>query len=354
MKKRFSMLLAVAMVMSLVACNGSKTAETPAEAVQAENGSESSEAADGDGEAQELWAPEKTVDFIVPFNAGGSSDLLARVFANQGSSYFDTEFVIINEGGGSCSIGLTDLITREPDGYAVGICNNGVPTLPLSMETPYVYKDELDAVCMWGIAPYVVVVNADSEYQTLTDLMDAIKENPNSLVSGACSAGSNTHIEMEMLAYMVDSDIKSVIFDGGSSAIAALLGNNIDVTVQTPTDAAQYIESGDLRCVAVLAEERMTDELFADIPTAIEQGYDLTSECFQGVGAPKGLPDEVIAYYEKCFSEALQDPAVVEAISNLGFEVHYENHEEYQARWDRTAEEFQTIVDTLGDRLVIS
>ena len=159
---------------------------------------------------------------------------------------------------------------------------------------------------------------------------------------------------MEMLAYMVDSDIKSVIFDGGSSAIAALLGNNIDVTVQTPTDAAQYIESGDLRCVAVLAEERMTDELFADIPTAIEQGYDLTSECFQGVGAPKGLPDEVIAYYEKCFSEALQDPEVVEVISNLGFEVHYENHEEYQARWDRTAEEFQTIVDTLGDRLVIS
>lgn len=354
MKKRISMLLAVAMVMSLSACGGGETAETTAESVQAESGAENAEGAEDDGAAQELWVPEKTVDFIVPFNAGGSSDLLARVFANQGSSYFDTEFVIINEGGGSCSIGLTDLIGREPDGYAIGICNNGVPTLPLSMETPYVYKDELDAVCMWGIAPYVVVVNADSEYQTLTDLMDAIKENPNGLVSGACSAGSNTHIEMEMLAYMVDSDIKSVIFDGGSSAIAALLGNNIDVTVQTPTDAAQYIESGDLRCVAVLAEERMTDELFADIPTAIEQGYDLTSECFQGVGAPKGLPDEVIAYYEKCFSEALQDPAVAEAISNLGFEVHFENHEEYQARWDRTAEEFQTIVDTLGDRLVIS
>ena len=241
--------------------------------------------------ADEAWHPKKATDFIVPFNAGGSSDMLARIFANQGASYFEKDFVVLNEGGGSCAIGLTDLITRKPDGYAIGICNNGVPTLPVAMETPYVYKDNLDALCMWGIAPYVVLVSANSSYQNLEDLMAEIKANPNKLVSGACSAGSNTHIEMEMLAFMVESDIKSVIFDGGSSCIAALLGNNIDVTVQTPSDAKQYIESGDLRCVAVLSDQRLTNPVFADVPTAKEQGYDLVSECFQGCGAPKGLPE---------------------------------------------------------------
>lgn len=345
MKKLISLFLTACMLVSLAACGGtSSTAQSTDESTgQSQSAAQATE-----------WTPEKAVDFIVPFNAGGSSDLLARIFANQGAKYFENDFVVLNEGGGSCSIGLTDLIGRDPDGYAIGICNNGVPTLPLSIETPYVYKDELTALCMWGIAPYVVVVNADSEYQTLEDLMTAIKENPNGLVSGACSAGSNTHIEMEMLAYMVDSDIKSVIYDGGSAAIAALLGNNIDVTVQAPSDAAQYIESGDLRCIAVLSDQRMTNETYKDVPTAIEQGYDLTSECFQGCGTSKGVPDEVIAYYEKCFSQALEDPEVIEAINNLGFEVMYEDHETYQQRWETTAQEFQEIVDTLGDRLKIA
>lgn len=300
------------------------------------------------------WTPTKTVDFIVPFNAGGSSDMFARIFANQGAKYFATDFVVLNEGGGSCSIGLTDLITRKPDGYSIGICNNGVPTLPVSMETPFIYKDEIDALCMWGIAPYVVIVNANSPYNTLGEMMDAIKANPNGLISGACGAGSQTHIEMEMLAYMVDSDIKSIAFDGGSAAIADLLGNNIDVTVQTPADCKQYLESGDLKCLAVLSSERLKGEIFKDIPTAIEQGYDLVSECYQGCGAAKGQDPEVIAYYEKCFQEALADSEVQAAIENMGFEVLYEDHATYQARWESTAESFATILETLGDRLIIA
>lgn len=345
MKKLVSYLLTAAALLSLAACAPKAATPTPG-----------SQASAPVAESQEPagWSPSKSVDFIVPFNAGGSSDLLARIFANQGSKYFDNDFVVLNEGGGSCSIGLSDLIGRKPDGLSIGICNNGVPVLPMSTETPYIYKEELTALCMWGIAPYVVVVNADSEYQSLNDLMDAIKANPNGLVSGACAAGSNTHIEMEMLAYMVGSDIKSVIYDGGSAAIAALLGKNIDVTVQTPSDAAQYIQSGDLRCLAILSDKRMSSETFADVPTAIEQGYDLISECYQGCGTAKGVSDEVIAYYEKCFSEALQDPEVIKAINNLGFEVIYEDHETYQARWDTTAENFSTIVETLGDRLQIS
>lgn len=300
------------------------------------------------------WVPTKTVDFIVPFNAGGSSDMFARIFANQGAKYFDKEFVVLNEGGGSCSIGLTDLITRKPDGYSIGICNNGVPTLPISLETPFIYKDEIDALCMWGIAPYVVIVNANCPYNSLKELMDDVKANPNKLVSGACGAGSQTHIEMEMLAYMVDSDIKSVAFDGGSAAIAALLGNNIDVTVQTPADCKQYLESGDLRCLAVLSNSRLKGDVFKDVPTAIEQGYDLVSECYQGCGAAKGQSEDVIAYYEKCFSEALNDPEVIAAIENMGFEVLYEDHATYQARWESTAESFAKILETLGDRLIIA
>ena len=85
--------------------------------------------------SDEVWHPKKTVDFIVPFNAGGSSDMLARIFANQGASYFEKDFVILNEGGGSCAIGLADLITRKPDGYAIGICTYYFYILQLSFFT---------------------------------------------------------------------------------------------------------------------------------------------------------------------------------------------------------------------------
>jgi len=183
--------------------------------------------------------------------------------------------------------------------------------------------------------------------------MDAIKANPNGLVSGACSAGANTHIEMEMLALMVDSDIKSVIYDGGSSAIAALLGNNIDVTVQAPSDAAAYIESGDLRCLAVLSDTRLNTPVYADVPTAVEQGIDYVSQFYQGAGIPKDTPKEIIAYFEKCFAAALEDPEVKQAVENLGFVVKFENSEEYTARWEATAESYKETLETLGDRVVI-
>ncbi len=352
MKKVFAILTALILAVSLSACATQNTGQNTA-ASTSSSISSTEALAESEETAVSTWVPTKSVDFIVRFNAGGSSDLLARIFTNQGADYFENNFVVLNEGGGSCSIGLTDLISRPADGYAIGICNNGVPTLPLAIETPYVYKDELTALCMWGIAPYVVVVNASSEYYTLEDLMTAIKENPNGLVSGACSAGSNTHYEMEMLAMMVNSDIKSVIYDGGSSAIAALLGNNIDVTVQAPSDAAQYIESGDLRCVAVLSTQRMSNPIYADVPTAQEQGYDLVSECFQGCGTSKGVSAEIIAYYENCFKAALEDPDVIEAINNLGFDVIFEDSSTYQARWESTASNYEAIITALGDRLII-
>ncbi len=165
---------------------------------------------------------------------------------------------------------------------------------------------------------------------------------------------ANAEDVVTLTADVLDSDIKSIAFDGGSAAIAALLGNNIDVTVQTPADCKQYLESGDLKCLAVLSSERLKGEIFKDIPTAIEQGYDLVSECYQGCGAAKGQDPEVIAYYEKCFQEALADSEVQAAIENMGFEVLYEDHATYQARWESTAESFATILETLGDRLIIA
>ncbi|WP_368234642.1 tripartite tricarboxylate transporter substrate binding protein [Anaerotruncus rubiinfantis] len=298
--------------------------------------------------------PKKAINFIVPFNPGGSSDMLARAIANEGAQYFSQPLTIINKPGGSCAIGFSEVITAKPDGYTIGIANNGVSQLPISMETPYVYYEEMTPICEWGEVPYVCVVNAKSPYQTLDDLAQAIKAEPDKIVSGAAAAASATHWEMEMLGLLVDSDVKTIIFEGGSPAIAALLGGNIDVTVQAPTECIPHIESGDLRCIAVFGTARMQNELFKEVPTAREQGYDIVSELWQGCGGPKDMDPEALSYLEKAMEQALADPKVKKSIESLGFEVKYRDSEGYRQKWEETAEIFRNVFDKLGDRLNVA
>ncbi len=297
--------------------------------------------------------PQKPINFVVPFNPGGSSDLLARVIANEGAKYFDQPLVIINKPGGSCAIGLTEIITSKADGYTIGTANNGVSQLPVSMKTPYVYYEEMTPIAQWGEVPYVCVVRSDSPYHSLKDLANAIAAAPNKLISGAAAASSATHWEMEMLALMVKSDIKTIIFDGGSPAIAALLGKHIDVTVQAPTECIPHIESGALRCIAVFGTQRMSNKLFKDVPTAREQGYDIVSELWQGCGGPKNMDPKALAYLESAMEKALQDPKVRAGIEALGFEVKFLNSEAYKQKWIDTANSFRHAIETLRDRLSV-
>ncbi len=296
------------------------------------------------------WVPKKEVTMIIPYAAGGGSDLMARIWTAQGAKYFDTAFAIENIPGGSQAIGLTELIQSKPDGYTIGVSNASVCTNPLTSETPYVYTEELTPLVKVADQPYVVFVRSDSDIFNLKDLENEIKTRE--VVLGCNRTGGATHWELEYFAYLAGSDITSVVYGGGAEAIAALLGKHIDVTVQCPADGKEYVRSGDLRAIAVLSPERIPNNIFADVPTSIEQGYDwLLNSSFAGYAVPKGTPPEAIAYFENCFKEGLEDPEIRAAIENLGYTPAFENSEQFRKTWDNTITQYETVLDEIYDRL---
>lgn len=329
----------MAAMIALPACSQSTPASQPAPSSQLAAPKET------------LNFPKNNINFIVPFNPGGSSDMIARALANTSQKYFSTTLSVINKPGGSTSIGLTEIITSKPDGYTIGTFNNGGVQLPLTSKTPYVYNEVMTPIAQVAAVPYVLVVNADAPWKTLDDLAKDIQVNPNKYTSGAAAAGGGTHFEMEKLALDVKSDIKSVIFNGGAPAIAALLGKNVDVSVQAPTEIKPHLQAGTLRVLAVFGDERMKDPLFKDIPTAKEQGYNILSPLWQGVGGPAKMDSQVVQFLEKAYAETLKDAEVIKAIENLGFEVKYLNSVDFKKKWTEEAAYFKEVFSSLGDRL---
>jgi len=295
--------------------------------------------------------PNGPISYIVPFNPGGSSDMIARAVANRAQEFFETGITVINKPGGSTSIGLTEIITAKNDGYTIGTFNNGGVQLPLTSKTPYVYNEVMTPIAQIAAVPYVVVVNANSPWKSLNDLANDIKAKPNRYISGAAAAGGGTHWEMEKFALDLGSDIKSIVFDGGAPAIAALLGNNCDVSVQAPTEVKPHIQAGSLRCLAVLGTERMKDPVFKEIPTAIEQGYQITSLLWQGVAGPADLDEKALSFLEKAYQKAVADPEVVKALENLGFEAAYLGASDFKKKWDSEARYYKEVFASLGSRL---
>lgn len=326
-KKLVSSLVAVLMVLTLAAYGGVAIA------------------AEADG-----WVPEDDVTVIVAYDAGGSSDLLARTFANDGADCFATPLVISNMPGGGNAVGFSELINSKPDGLTIGNTNSSVVVNCLTGETPYVYYEELQPICQVGFAPYVVYVRADSEIENLDDLKDAILSRD--VVMAANNRGGQTHWELEYFAMKVGGDITSVIYDGGAGSIAALLGGHAEVTVQAPSDGAEYVRSGDLRAIAILDPERLTSDVYKDVPTSAEQGYEwLTNGFFHGYSAPKGISEEAIKYFEDGFRATLEIPEVAEAIESYGFSVDFQDHEEFAQTWADTVEMYSSAFEELGDRL---
>lgn len=330
MRRFIAVLLVSLMVLGIAFANGSQ------EAVQSS------------GE----WTPGgKSVTLIVPYGAGGSSDMMARIFTNEGAKYFKNGTVVVNNmPGGACAIGFTELITSKPDGLTIGNAATPVVVNTLTQKTPYVYYKELTPICKVGTSTFVVFVNAKSNIYSLEDLKNEILSRD---VILACNQrGGNTHWEMEYFALKNGGDITSVIYDGGASSIAAVLGGHADVTVQAPNDGKEYVRSGDLRAIAVLDSKRLNDPVYKDTPTTVELGCDwLQNRGFQGYALPKSTDPAIVKYYEDAFKNACADAAVQQKIADLGFNLEFSGSEETLKFWYDQADYYSNVFSSLGDRL---
>lgn len=257
--------------------------------------------------APSAWSfePSGKVDCIAPSNPGGGWDFTCR---SVGRTLQDLDLVpasvqTINMAGATGGVAFGHVVSKRSDDAQLLVAASTTTAAGLAQGLfPGMSADMVDWVSALGADYGIIAVGASSPYQNLNELLDALKEAPNSVTfSGGDSKGSWDHLKLLMVAQKAGvpelRSIKYLPYDGGGEALTQVVGGHVDGFTGDISEARGFIKSGDLRVLAVLSEERLPLDEYADIPTAKEQGIDVVGANWRGFYIPSDIPDDAKAYW---------------------------------------------------------
>lgn len=272
--------------------------------------------------------PSKPVHLVVTYPPGGASDLMARVLGEKLGLLWKQTVVIDNRPGAGGSMG-TDYAARQPaDGHTFLVGNMG-PSLvnPLLSKVPYDMGKDFMPVSLIATAPIVLVVNANSPYKTLADVVAAEKARPGSLNFGSGGNGSLAHLAGEMLNHAAGLQMQHVPYKGGIAAVNDVLAGQLDMVAADPQAVVQHVRSGKLRALAVSSAQRFP--ALPDVPTFAERGMpDLVALNSWGVYLPAATPRPQVEAFQASLAKVLKDPELIKRYGELGIETLNSSPEE--------------------------
>ncbi|HEY3423427.1 MAG TPA: tripartite tricarboxylate transporter substrate binding protein [Negativicutes bacterium] len=292
--------------------------------------------------------PDRPITLIVPFSAGGGLDLVARLLEKTSSQHLGQPLIVVNKPGGAGSIGWNELAGANPDGYTLGITGVDMLLQPLYSLTKYNYPTALEPLVQVSSYPLVMVVQAGQPWQNVDDLVKYAKQHPGQLKFGNSGVGSLPQIFSELFAHRTSTLLEPVPFRGASEMLSALLGGHIQVIITNPATIKEHLKNGTIRALAVTSEQRLTDPVFAAIPTFKEQGVDIAFSYWIGVAAPKEMPIEVKAKLANSLESIILEPDFKKNLENIGLPIDYLNPEDSQAKWIADSQKLSRIVQETG------
>jgi putative tricarboxylic transport membrane protein len=278
-------------------------------------------AAESGGDVPKLpassWKPEKPVEFLVQAAPGGGSDIFARSLAKvlADEKIVTVPISVVNKPGGSGAIAYTYLSQKKGNPYIIATATGGYITTPVQGKSPVSYKDFTN-VAVLCVEDYVGVVRADSPYKSLKDLIEAAKQKPNGIRFGGSNPGSSDNVIETRLEKAAKVQFNYIPFQSGGEVNAALLGGTVDVASPNPSEAAQLVKAGRLRPIAMFSPERLAQ--WKDVPTAKEQGFDVTLSQFRGVVAAGGLDKEQSLFWQNAMVKLSQSPGFKKYLEDNG------------------------------------
>ncbi|MFR5824023.1 MAG: tripartite tricarboxylate transporter substrate-binding protein [Dysosmobacter sp.] len=290
MKRFLSLLLAGTLALALTACGGSAKTDPGT--------------SDQPSTSDENWTPKENVTMIVSYKAGSGTDNTARVLAAYAEKYIGKPVIIENLEGGSGSIGWTALSQAAPDGYTLGFINlpNFNATISEGLATYTV--DSFAPICNHVTETSVVLVKADSQFNTLEDLVKFAKDNPGKLKASTNGNRASNHIGAQVLATSAGFEYTDIPYGGTADQLLALRQGEVDFSVAKVADFASF--TSEVKVLAVYNQERL--EGYPDVPTMGELGYyDQWLGSSRCIVAPAGTPENVIKFYEDAFQKLMED-----------------------------------------------
>ena len=287
MKKIIALILALVMVMAMTACSGG-------------------------GAAASTDFSKKNVTCVVPYDAGGGTDAVMRGLADAAKGSFKA-ITVENRSGAGGATGMLYGANAKNDGSIVTMITVELATLEAMGNNAGLTYSQFKPIMMVNSAASAITVKADDDrFNTLEEFIEYSKANE--VQVGNSGIGAIWHLAAAGLAKVAGTDFKHVGYDGANGAITDLLGGHIDAVAVSYAEVNSFVQSGDLKVLAVLANNRL--DAIPEVPTAKECGYEAVLGTWRGLAVPASTPDEVVAELYKIFSEAAASDAFVEFMTN--------------------------------------
>jgi tripartite-type tricarboxylate transporter receptor subunit TctC len=254
--------------------------------------------------------PDRPITLIVPFAAGGGTDITARTVAKFLEKEFAQSVVVQNRTGAGGELGMAAVAEARADGHTIGIINTpGVVTIPIERRARFTL-DSFDFIAGVVEDPAAILVLESSPVRTIADLVAFARRDPQGATLGSAGVGSSGHIAMLLLGVAAGVEFTNVPFSGTSVAVTNMLGGQIFGTTSNIGEAFAMTAGRPVRILGVMATQRMA--MFPDIGTFAEAGFRVEAGSIRSFGAPRGLPPAVLARYEAAFAKLMTDAEFLE------------------------------------------
>jgi tripartite-type tricarboxylate transporter receptor subunit TctC len=291
--------------------------------------------------------PDKAVNWIVPFAAGGGADASFRVFQKHAEPLADDKMQITNIDGAGGVTGWTQFLNSEPDGYTLSLATppfNVIPKVIQPDETPY-ELDQFNYICTFAASPDALFIKAgDDRFDDLESMLAYAKENPGNVTAGTTGAVGTDAFHMYQLQALADVEFKMVPFDSATDVSAALVSGDIDIVFSDTSWVS--LGAGEMTPIAVASDGPHPD--FPDIPTYQDAGIDLVSMRLRAPAAPPDTPDEVMSYWQDICEETTKDETFLAGMSEIGQPVTFYTGEETKALVEEMTANVESVVEEQG------
>jgi tripartite-type tricarboxylate transporter receptor subunit TctC len=275
--------------------------------------------------------PNRPIQLMVAYPAGGSTDIAARIVAAIAEKELGQPIVVVNKGGAGGQVGWTDMVRQKPDGYYIGFINlPATNTVILDPERKAIFSEkDFTPIINQVLDPGVIWVRADSPYKTVQDLIEAAKKSPSTIRAATTGILSDDHLAILMTEEAAPGAVfRLVHLEGGAAQFKEIMAGNIDVAFDNVGSIVPRVRSGEVRALAVLDDVR--SKFLPEVPTTKELGYPtIISNSTRGIAGPKDMPAPIVAKLREVLKKAMEDPEHVKKLEEQGIAIRIMVGEEY-------------------------
>lgn len=288
--------------------------------------------------------PSRSITLLVPWTAGGPTDIALRAFADAAAKQLNQRIVVENKPGAGGALAAQQMAaSAKPDGYTLAQLPLGVFRLPHMVKTPFDPINDLTWILNVAGYQFGVSVLADAPWKTWDELLAYVRANPGKLSFASPGVGTSLHLTMEDLAQRLKLNWVHVPYKGSADATVALRGGQVQAQAGTPS--WEMIEARTTRALVMWGNNR--DARVPNVPT-LKELYGIVANSPWGIGGPKGVDPKVVKILHDAFRRAMDDPAFLKVLERVGMEPYYMAGEEYM-KWARRAyEDEKNAVERLG------